>query len=346
MMMCPCSTLSGVPNKDIVAVRSNLSRHRPTPVKQGPLLPIRRPSRGQMCVTNAADTLLETAKTEQNPGLKEGIANFYDQSSGLWEDMWGDHMHHGYYPKDGPAKTNQEAQIDMINESLKWAGVSSAKKMVDVGCGIGGSSRYLAAKWGCEAVGITLSPVQAARANELAAKQGLADRAKYQVGDALAQPFPDNSFDLVWSMESGEHMPEKPKFVSELVRVCAPGGHILMVTWCHRNLEPGETELKPEEKALLKRICNAYYLPDWCSVNDYKALFEKEGLVDIKTADWSEEVAPFWGAVIRSALSVRGFLGLLRAGWTTIKGALVMPLMATGFKRGVIKFNLITARKP
>lgn len=65
----------------------------------------------------------------QNPGLKEGIANFYDKSSGLWEDMWGDHMHHGYYPKDGPAKSNQEAQIDMINESLKWAGVTSAKKV-------------------------------------------------------------------------------------------------------------------------------------------------------------------------------------------------------------------------
>ena len=39
----------------------------------------------------------------------------------------------------------------------------------------------------------------------------------------------------------------------------------------------------------------------------------------IKTADWSEEVAPFWGAVIRSALSAQGFAGLFKAGWTTIK---------------------------
>lgn len=64
----------------------------------------------------------------QTAELKEGIAKFYDESSGLWEDVWGDHMHHGYYPKDGPKKTNQQAQIDMINESLKWAGVTSAKK--------------------------------------------------------------------------------------------------------------------------------------------------------------------------------------------------------------------------
>ena len=40
---------------------------------------------------------------------------------------------------------------------------------------------------------------------------------------------------------------------------------------------------------------------------------------DVRTADWSEEVAPFWGAVIRSALSAQGFAGLFKAGWTTIK---------------------------
>lgn len=67
----------------------------------------------------------------QTTELKQGIAKFYDESSGLWEDVWGDHMHHGYYPKDGPSKTNQEAQIDMINESLKWAGITSAKKARD-----------------------------------------------------------------------------------------------------------------------------------------------------------------------------------------------------------------------
>src|SRR5690348_2694491 len=58
-----------------------------------------------------------------------------------------------------------------------------------------------------------------------------------QVADALAQPFKDNSFDLIWSMESGEHMPNKPQFVQELARVCAPGGKVLIVTWCHRDLK-------------------------------------------------------------------------------------------------------------
>ena len=55
-----------------------------------------------------------------------------------------------------------------------------------------------------------------------------------QVADALQQPFTDAFFDLIWSLESGEHMPDKQRFVGELVRVCAPGGRIIIVTWCHR----------------------------------------------------------------------------------------------------------------
>jgi hypothetical protein len=61
--------------------------------------------------------------------LNEGIATFYDESSELWESMWGEHMHHGYYPKNASPKSNQEAQIDMIEEVLKWAGATRATKV-------------------------------------------------------------------------------------------------------------------------------------------------------------------------------------------------------------------------
>ncbi|KAF5836056.1 S-adenosyl-L-methionine-dependent methyltransferase, partial [Dunaliella salina] len=211
----------------------------------------------------------------QVANLNQGIASFYDSSSELWENMWGEHMHHGYYPAGAPPKSNTQAQIDMIEEVIKWASVQNVKSMVDVGCGIGGSSRHILNKFpGSQAKGITLSPKQAERANALTAKAGMADRASFQVGDALAQPFPDSSFDLVWSLESGEHMPDKKKFVGELARVCAPGGKVIVVTWCHRVLQPGESSLRPEEQSLLDRICEAYYLPAWCSEADYKRLFD------------------------------------------------------------------------
>ncbi|KAM1196806.1 hypothetical protein ACFX2I_008485 [Malus domestica] len=171
-------------------------------------------------------------------------------------------------------------------------------------------------------------------------------QASFQVADALNQPFPDGEFDLVWSMESGEHMPDKAKFVNELVRVAAPGATIIIVTWCHRDLGASETTLKPDEKRLLDRICNSFYLPAWCSAADYLKLLESHSLKDIKAEDWSPYVAPFWPAVIRSALTWKGITSLLRTGIKTIRGALVMPLMIQGFKKDLIKYAVITCRKP
>jgi tocopherol O-methyltransferase len=298
----------------------------------------------------------ERAEVEK---LQKGIAELYDESSGVWEEIWGDHMHHGYYDPNynntNDALTrlsdHRSAQIRMIEESLRFAGVPEdpmkrPKKVVDVGCGIGGSSRYIARKYEANSQGITLSPVQAQRAQALAAAQGLADKVSFQVADALNQPFPDAQFDLVWSMESGEHMPDKAKFVNELARVAAPGATIIIVTWCHRDLSPSEESLRPEEKALLNKICDAYYLPAWCSTADYVKMLESLSLEDIKTADWSKNVAPFWPAVIKSALTWKGFISLLRSGWKTIRAAWVMPLMIRGYKMGLIKFSIITCRKP
>ncbi|KAK4836095.1 hypothetical protein QYF36_018497 [Acer negundo] len=299
----------------------------------------------------AAATTTTTTTTNDARVLREGIVEFYDESSSLWEDIWGDHMHHGYYDPDSSVSVSDHraAQVRMIEEALRFSleePTEKPERVVDVGCGIGGSSRYLSRKFGAICQGITLSPVQAQRANALAAAQGLADRVSFQVADALEQPFPDGQFDLVWSMESGEHMPDKKKFVSELARVAAPGATIIIVTWCHRDLAPSEQSLQQWEKELLNKICDAYYLPAWCSTADYVELLQSLSLRDIKAADWSQYVAPFWPAVIRSALTWKGLTSLLRSGLKTIKGAFAMPLMIEGYKKDLIKFSIITCRKP
>lgn len=167
--------------------------------------------------------------------LYQQIQQFYDTSSGLWEQIWGEHMHHGYYGPNGTHKIDRrQAQIDLIEELLRWAKVDSAENILDVGCGIGGSSLYLAEKFDASVTGITLSPVQAARATERAQQANLSNRGQFLVADAQATPFADDSFDLVWSLESGEHMPDKTKFLQECYRVLKPGGKLIMVTWCHR----------------------------------------------------------------------------------------------------------------
>lgn len=165
------------------------------------------------------------------------------------------------------------------------------------------------------------------------------------MADALDMPFEDSAFDLVWSLESGEHMPDKKKFVNELMRVVAPGGRIIIVTWCHRDLERGEPSLSRKEEKILAKINRAYYLPKWCSVDDYTKLLEKEGAVNIKREDWSYIIAPFWKAVIKSSLNLKSVVGLLKSGFSTIRGAYAMLLMLKGFDSGVIKFGLITCTK-
>lgn len=282
--------------------------------------------------------------------LYQQIQQFYDASSGLWEQVWGEHMHHGYYgPTGTERKERRQAQIDLVEELLKWAGVEQCDRLLDVGCGIGGSSLYLAEKYNAIATGITLSPVQANRATERAASAGMGDRsqrpsAQFSVTDALDTPFPDNAFDLVWSLESGEHMPDKRRFLQECYRVLKPGGTLIMATWCHRPTTP-ETPLTADERQLLADIYRVYCLPYVISLPDYEAIAQQLGLQNIRTADWSDAVAPFWDKVIESALNPTAILGVLMSGWTTIQGALALGLMRRGYEQGLIRFGLLTATK-
>ncbi len=274
--------------------------------------------------------------------LQQQIQQFYDASSGLWEQVWGEHMHHGYYGASGEErKERRQAQIDLIEELLKWAQVDQAHQILDVGCGIGGSSLYLAEKFRATATGITLSPVQAGRAAERAQAAGI--DAHFQVADALQMPFADDSFDFVWSLESGEHMPDKRQFMQECYRVLKPGGTFLMVTWCHRPTD--QAPLTADEQKHLQDIYRVYCLPHVISLPDYEAIAHDLNFQAIRTDDWSAAVAPFWDVVIDSALNPAAFVGLLRSGWTTIQAALSLGLMRRGYKRGLIRFGLLYATK-
>lgn len=278
--------------------------------------------------------------------LQEQIQQFYDASTGLWEQVWGEHLHHGYYGPAGDRKTDRrQAQIDLIEELLIWAGVRQAQQILDVGCGIGGSSLYLAQKYNASATGITLSPVQAARATQRAIEAQMAPVVKFQVADAMNVPFGDNSFDLVWSLESGEHMPDKQKFLQECYRVLKPGGTLIVATWCHRPTTEPLGPLTPDEQKHLAEIYRVYCLPYVISLPDYEAIAHDLSFLNIRTADWSEAVAPFWDVVIDSALNPRSFLGLLRCGWPTIRAALSLGLMRRGYRRKLIRFGLLCATK-
>ena len=173
------------------------------------------------------------------------VANEYDEwtEEGILEYYWGEHIHLGYYGADVKYKYRplNEAQYTFIDEMMKFGGINpsedSKAKVLDVGCGFGGTSRYLARALGpeSEVTAITLSPKQVERANELAIEQDTPN-VKFMVEDALEMPsFPDNSFDIVWACESGEHMPDKKKYIDQMMRVLKPGGKFVMAVWCQRD---------------------------------------------------------------------------------------------------------------
>ena len=110
----------------------------------------------------------------------------------------------------------------------RLAEIQPGTRVLDVGGGFGGPARTLAVEFGCRVTGIdlTASYVEAARA--LTARMGVADRVTHQVGDALALPFPDGSFDLVWTQNSGMNIADKERLYRGFHRVLRRGGRLAL----------------------------------------------------------------------------------------------------------------------
>ena len=280
-------------------------------------------------------------------GLNERIKDFYDQSTQLWLDTWGEQMHHGYYGRQGERKVNhQQAQLDMIEELLRWGLPADYEvaRFLDAGCGVGGSSRFLAAKFPeSTGLGATLSPVQAERGTGYNHQVGVADRVSIVARDVYSlDPATDGPFDFIWSMESAEHMADKEGLFRLFHQLLKPGGRLLMATWCQRAEPP---YLSPSDQYMLQKICELYHLPPMVSIPDLAAAAERVEFREVKTDDWSRAVEPFWGAVIRSGLDPRNWPGLIRSGIGTIQGAWAMKYMKQGFTTGAIRYGVLSARK-
>lgn len=274
--------------------------------------------------------------------LNERIKTFYDDSSQLWIERWGEHMHHGHYGVDGKIKKDRLiAQEDMIRELLDWAEVKNVKNVLDLGCGVGGSSRFIAKQFNANAKGVTLSPVQANIAKSYNIEQNLQEKVKIIVQDMMTLESASH-YDLVWSMESAEHIADKAALLQLCFDSLLPEGKLIMATWCVRDEGSGYTE---KEKSLLEKVSKLYHLPPMISINELEAHAKNAGFGNVKTADWSPAVAPFWGAVIRSALTIKSIRGLLRSGWGTIKGAWAMQYMQRGYRMGLIKFGVLQGQK-
>lgn len=109
-------------------------------------------------------------------------------------------------------------------ELAQAAGVDSTKRVLDVGSGVGGTSRCLAREFGCRVTGIDLTDEYCRTATMLSKRIGLSELVDYAQGDATNLPFPDASFDIVWTEHVAMNIPDKPTLYREMYRVLKPGG--------------------------------------------------------------------------------------------------------------------------
>lgn len=107
-----------------------------------------------------------------------------------------------------------------------WAGIRSGDRVLDVGCGLGGTSRFLAATFGCPTTGVDLTEEYCRTAEMLSARLGLLERTEFRTGSALALPVPDADFDVAWTEHVQMNIADKAGFYGEIRRVLREGGRL------------------------------------------------------------------------------------------------------------------------
>ena len=117
-------------------------------------------------------------------------------------------------------------------ELIKLSGFTPDMHILDVGCGIGGSTRRLAHETGCCVTGIDLSDEYIDTAQRLTQLLNMQERVKFHATSALALPFDDNSFDGVWSLQMNMNVEDKLSWLKETYRVLKPGGRAVLYEVC------------------------------------------------------------------------------------------------------------------
>lgn len=218
------------------------------------------------------------------------ISEYYDVTLRAYQKYWykdsrSYSLHYGLWEKD--TKNLHEAFIN-TNKFMAEAGKIKASDVVlDAGCGVGGSSIWLAKNIGCKVIGITLSPNQQQEAQKLAKENGVEDLTEFYIKDFTNTGFADASFDVVWGLESVCHANVKLEFLKEAYRLLKKDGRVLVCDG-FRKRQPQT----PEEEINLHQFEEGLALPATSLIREFHKDLEIAGFENINFWDKTEQVTP------------------------------------------------------
>jgi tocopherol O-methyltransferase len=213
---------------------------------------------------------LENIGVAARPNDPAKVREFYDLISSHFHELWGQHLHHGYWIRGD--ETKEQAQVQLIEHLAEAAKIQPGQTVLDVGCGTGASSIYLSKKYHAQATGISISAVQVALANQAAAKEKV--DATFLLMDAEAMKF-QQSFDVIWSVESISHYQDIPGFFAAAAGLLAPDGTIAVIDWFkNENLTAAQyrREIVPIEKGMLVELATMPEYLAWMRSNGLKII--------------------------------------------------------------------------
>jgi len=273
---------------------------------------------------------------------KRAIRSHYDLATPFYRLLWGPHIHHGLWDAGDFALAPRAAQLKLTDTLADLAHIRTGDRVLDVGCGMGGSAIHLAKSRGCHVTGITLSGLQRRWARTAAWWQGVAATTEFRRDDVETEVFAAGSFDVVWSIECTEHLTDKPRFFERVATWLKPGGRVAICAW----LAAEDAAASEEKRRQVEQVCTAFLCPSLGSFSDYAGWMERAGLVVDGTYDWTDRVARTW-ELCESRVRAWGIDRL--APWIDPAQALFIDHFSTilgAYRSGAMRYGCIVAHRP
>jgi tocopherol O-methyltransferase len=269
-------------------------------------------------------------------GLKASIREHYDRLSPVYRDVWGIHIHHGYWI-DG-TETKERAQEHLIEHLVRQIGMLPAARVLDIGCGIGGTAIYLAERFDAQVLGITISPVQAAMAMCSARESGVAG-CTFAAMDAEEMALRDQ-FDMVCCVEALSHMTNRDRVLEDAIGLLKPGGKLGIIDWFK---QPGIG--RADETAYLGPLEKGMLVHHLDTIGEYAARIQSRGCHITAEEDLTNSVAKTWD--ICSTFTQLPALWRIAKdhGPECIRFFETFRVMRAALRAGIFRYGLIAAEK-